>query len=75
MRDRPAGAERCRNVHGFRQLGFSYARFDRLFAMYLDAVGALSRERDSDRHELFVLLRNGSIGKREFANVTKLTDV
>lgn len=89
VRDRTARAQSSRNVHGFSQLGFSYARCDRLFAVYLDAVGTLSRERDSDRHQLFVLLGNRAVGerefvpgakrvhcfRREFANVSELTDI
>jgi len=64
VRQRRTRAQGGRNEDCFAEFDFSRASVKRCLAMDLDAVGALRRERDCDRHQFLVFLRDCTIGKR-----------
>jgi hypothetical protein len=64
MRDCRSGAKGGSDVNRFRQFVFRCAGLDSLLAMNFDAVGALRRQCDCNRHEFLVFFRNTAVGDR-----------
>ena len=71
VRDSAARAKCGRHMDGFRQLIFTCACDSGLLPVQFDAVRTLRRERNRDRHQLFVLLRNGAVRECEFVPGSK----
>jgi hypothetical protein len=71
MGDRPSRAECCCHHPSLDQLRFRCTSFARVAGVNVDAVWALSRDRDRDRNQFLVLHRNRARGDRCFVEGPK----
>jgi len=62
--DCTSGSQSSGNHRSLGQLCFGCACLASVAAMDIDAIGALSRQRNRDGNQLFVLYRNCSLGDR-----------
>jgi hypothetical protein len=66
MSDGSTRPKRCRDRHRFGDLRIGCAGLPRFVRVDLDALGALRCERDGERHQFFIFVRNRSVGHGGF---------
>ena len=71
MRERAAGAHRSCHERSFRQFLLGHAMRAGMPAVDIDAVGALGRERDTERNQFAVFARDRGPGRLAALEILK----